>query len=118
MTKTLITAALTGCIAWAASSSTAMADPLYVEVSTAPSHYDEYPHTYYEGRPVYYVNGHWYHRREGHWAYYREEPRPLVEFRASPRHHHYDRGPGPRAHHDYDRGAHHDHGARHEHHRH
>jgi hypothetical protein len=101
MTKHLIVAALAGCIGWAATGSTAMADPLYVEVRTAPRHYEEYPRADYEGHPVYYVDGHWYYQRGPRWVYYREEPRPLVEFRASPsyRHHHHVRHHEHRHHH-------------------
>lgn len=66
-----------------------MADPIYVEVRTAPRNYDAYPQTIYEGHPVYYVDGHWYYQRGPRWAYYREEPRPLIEYRATPAHHHH-----------------------------
>jgi hypothetical protein len=105
MTKQLIAAAFAGCLAWGASSTAAKADPLYVEVDTAPSHYETYPHTTYEGRPVYYVDGRWYYRHGPRWGYYREEPRPLVEYRSSPgyHHHHHDRDR------DRDRHWHHHH---------
>jgi hypothetical protein len=96
MTKQLVAAALTGCIAWAASSTPVKADPIYVEVQTAPAHVETYPQTVYEGRPVYYVDGRWYYQNGPRWAYYREEPRPLIEYRATPayrtRHHEHIRG--------------------------
>jgi hypothetical protein len=91
----------------AATSSTAMADPIYVEVRTAPRYYEDAPMTYYEGRPVYYVDGHWYYRHGPRWVYYREEPRPLIEYRTAPHRHHHGHG---HDHHDRDHG--------HRHHRH
>lgn len=89
MMKHLMSAALTGCISWAAWSAPAAADPVYVEVEAAPRYIEEYPTTVYEGRPVYYYEGHWYYRHGPRWVYYREEPRPLIEFRASPAYHHH-----------------------------
>jgi hypothetical protein len=113
MTKHLIAAALSAGIAWAASSTPAKADGLYVEVETAPREIESYPHTVYEGRPVYYYDGHWYYRHGPRWVYYREEPRPLVEYRARPSRHY-------REHREYrhydDRHEHHHH--RDGHHRH
>jgi hypothetical protein len=91
MTKRLITAALFGCLAWGASITPASADGLYVDVEIAPPHIEEYPRTVYEGQPVYYYDGHWYSRRGPRWVYYREEPRPLIVYRESPRYHrHYE----------------------------
>jgi hypothetical protein len=101
MTKQLVAAAFTGCIAWAASSAPVKADPIYVEVQTAPAHVEAYPHTVYEGRPVYYVDGRWYYQSGPRWAYYREEPRPLIEYRATPEYHH--------RHHEHIRGHHREH---------
>jgi hypothetical protein len=92
MTKQLLGVALTGCIAWAASSAPVKADPIYIEVEAAPLRIETYPHTVYEGRPVYYVEGRWYYRHGPRWAYYREEPRPLIEYRSSPAYRYYDRG--------------------------
>src|SRR5262245_1670740 len=101
MTKhQLIAAAFAGCTAWAgfASPSPASAQ-FYVEIETAPPRIEEYPSTYYDGRPVYYYDNHWYYRRGPGWAYYRDEPRPLVVYRASPewrhRHYHHDHRPPP-----------------------
>jgi hypothetical protein len=72
--------------------SAAYADSLFVEVGSAPSAIETYPHTYHHGRRVYYYDdGHWYYRHGHAWRYYREEPRPLVEFRHSPRWHAYER---------------------------
>lgn len=97
MTKKLITAALFGCLTWGAAIAPASADPIYVDVEIAPPRIEEYPRTVYEGRPVYYYDGHWYSRRGPRWVYYREEPRPLVEYRESPRYHrHYVAPPRPR----------------------
>lgn len=84
MTKQLIAAAFAGCLACAAWSNTASADPpIYIEVDVAPPSIEAYPHTVYEGRPVYYYEGHWYERRGPRWVYYRDEPRPLVVYRSS-----------------------------------
>lgn len=85
MTKQLVAAAFAGCLACAAWSTPASADPpIYVEVDVVPPSIESYPHTVYEGRPVYYYEGHWYERRGPRWVYYREEPRPLVVYRSSP----------------------------------
>jgi hypothetical protein len=89
MKKHLISAALVSCISWAAWTAPAAADPIYIEVEAAPRAIEEYPSTVYEGRPVYYYEGRWYHRHGPRWAYYREEPRPLIEYRASPAYHHH-----------------------------
>jgi hypothetical protein len=87
MTKHLISVTLAASLVWAASSTIAKADPIYVDVDFAPAHVEEYPHSVYEGRPVYYVDGRWYYQRGPRWAYYRDEPRPLVEYRARPAYH-------------------------------
>lgn len=121
MTKQLMAAAFAGCLACAAWSSNAAADPpIYIEVDVVPPSIEAHPHTVYEGRPVYYYEGHWYERRGPRWVYYRDEPRPLVEYRASPeyrrhaaptrsrryyearpvRRHHEDRRRDDRRHHD------------------
>jgi hypothetical protein len=93
MTKQLIVAAFAGCLALAASSTTAFADPpIYVEVDVVPPSIETYPQTVYEGRPVYYYEGRWYERRGPRWVYYRDEPRPLVVYRSSPE---YRRHPAP-----------------------
>jgi hypothetical protein len=102
MNKSLIGAALAGGIGWASMATTAMADPIYVEVRTAPRHYEEYPRAVYEGHPVYYVDGRWYYQRGPRWVYYREEPRALIEYRAEPAHRH-------RAHHHHRRHRRHEH---------
>ena len=99
MTKRLIFGVLAGFLAWTGADSTVKADPIFVEVQTAPPAVESYPHTVYRGEPVYYVEGRWYYRHGPRWAYYREEPRPLIEFRSSPAyvhhhrhdHHHYVR---------------------------
>jgi hypothetical protein len=118
MTKHLMTAALTGCIAWAASSTPVKADPIYIEVEAAPLRIESYPQTVYEGRPVYYVDGRWYYHEGPRWAYYRDEPRPLIEYRRSPAYRHHDHGDRRevreyrrhREHRDHDdRGHHHRH---------
>lgn len=110
MTKQLIAAAFIGCLAWSASSSPAAADPIYVEVEVAPPRIAEYPRTVYEGHPVYYYDGHWYSRRGPRWVYYREEPRPLVVYRSSPRYHrHYDAPPARVRHERRHDDRHHDH---------
>jgi hypothetical protein len=67
------------------------AEPVYIEVESAPRRVETYPHTVYEGHPAYYVDGRWYYREGPRWAYYREEPRPLFEFRAGPSHRHVSR---------------------------
>ena len=101
MTKQLIAAAFAGCLACAAWSNTASADPpIYIEVDVAPSSIEAYPHTVYEGRPVYYYEGHWYERRGPRWVYYREEPRPLVVYRSSPEYRHHPAPPPPRRHYE------------------
>ena len=116
MTKHLIYAALSGGLLWAVASTPAKADPIYVEVEVGPRYVERYPRTVYEGRPVYYYDNHWYQRRGPRWVYYREEPRALIEFRASPafreraRHRGYYR--------DYDRGPRHHERGRHRHHEH
>jgi hypothetical protein len=96
MTKQLVAAVFAGCLACAAWSNTASADPpIYIEVDVAPPSIESYPHTVYEGRPVYYYEGHWYERRGPRWAYYREEPRPLVVYRSSPEYRRYHAPPPP-----------------------
>ena len=116
MTKHLVAAAITGCLVWAASSSPASADPIYVEVEVAPPEIEAYPRTVYEGQPVYYYDGHWYSRRGPRWVYYREEPRPLVVYRESPRYRrHYEAPPRPRLERRYEERRHDEH--HHHHHR-
>lgn len=101
MTKQLIAAAFAGCLACAAWSNTASADPpIYIEVDVAPPSIESYPHTVYEGRPVYYYEGHWYERRGPRWAYYRDEPRPLVVYRSSPEYRRRYAPPPPRRHYE------------------
>jgi hypothetical protein len=121
MTKKLITVALVGCMAWAASSAPAAAEPVFIDVEIAPPSIETYPRTVYEGRPVYYYEGHWYEQRGPRWVYYRDEPQPLVVYRSSPeyrRHRHHAAPPpqrryyqAPRArdrHYDRDDRRHHD----------
>lgn len=117
MTKQLIAVAFTGCLAWAASASTASADPIVVDVEVAPPAIESYPHTVYEGQPVYYYDGHWYGRRGPHWVYYREEPRPLVVYRASPEYRRYEAPPRARRHYEARPAHEHHEGGHHHHHR-
>jgi hypothetical protein len=101
MTKQLIAAAFAGCLACAAWSNTASADPpIYIEVDVAPPSIESYPQTVYEGRPVYYYEGRWYERRGPRWVYYREEPRPLVVYRSSPEYRHRHAPPPSRRHYE------------------
>lgn len=63
--------------------SVATAQEAWIEIDTAPRHYDEGPHTVYRGEPVYWVDGRWYARHGQRWVYYRDEPRELVRYRTA-----------------------------------
>jgi hypothetical protein len=119
MTKT-ISAALIGLFALTASAARVQAEPIFVEVETAPPAIEYAPQVVYLGHPAYYSQGHWYYRHGSRWAYYRDEPRPLYEYRARPAHYHRDvrvvherRAPAAREFRHEERARHHE-GRRHE----
>jgi hypothetical protein len=47
-----------------------------------PDDLDAYPHVYYEGRYAYLVGTRWFYAGPRGWVIFREEPPPLVQFRA------------------------------------